>query len=59
MSWRDFWDVQKFPGKRGMRKTAKYTLEIALLADGVPPGEVYKTLATPVGVDVLLRSLTN
>ena len=57
MSWRDFWDVQKFPGKRGMRKTAKYTLEIALLADGVPPGEVYKTLATPAGVDRALKKL--
>ena len=36
-SWTDFWDVKKNPGKRGMRKTAKYTLEAALLADGLPP----------------------
>ncbi len=50
-SWADFWDVKKYPGKRGLRKGAKYTLEIALMADGVPPKEVYKVLSTPEGVD--------
>ena len=49
-SWADFWDVKKFPGKRGLRKGAKYTLEIALLADGVKPDELYKVLGTPEGV---------
>jgi putative spermidine/putrescine transport system substrate-binding protein len=49
--WADFWDVQRTPGKRGMRKTAKYTLEIALLADGVPAGEVYTLLSTEGGLD--------
>jgi putative spermidine/putrescine transport system substrate-binding protein len=49
--WPDFWDVQKFPGKRGLRKGAKYTLEFALMADGVAPAEVYDVLATPEGVD--------
>lgn len=50
-SWADFWDIEKFPGKRGMRKTAKYALEAALMADGVPSDQVYETLATPEGVD--------
>lgn len=49
-SWADFWDVHKFPGKRGLRRSAKYTLEIALLADGVVPKDVYQTLATEAGV---------
>ena len=49
--WADFWDVAKFPGKRGLRKGAKYTLEFALMADGVAPAEVYQVLATPQGVD--------
>lgn len=49
-SWADFWDLTRFPGKRGMRKTAKYTLEIALLADGVAPENVYGTLRTPAGL---------
>jgi putative spermidine/putrescine transport system substrate-binding protein len=48
-SWADFFDLKKFPGKRAMRKTAKTTMEIALLADGVPPEDVYKVLATPEG----------
>ena len=34
-SWADFWDTKTFPGKRGLRKGAKYTLEFALMADGV------------------------
>jgi len=49
-SWVDFWDIRKFPGKRGLRRSAKYTLEIALLADGVDPNDVYRTLATEAGV---------
>ena len=44
--WADFWDTEKFPGKRGLRKGAKYTLEFALMADGVPAKEVYQVLAT-------------
>ncbi len=48
-SWADFWDVKKFEGKRGMRKGAKFNLEIALMADGVAPGDVYEVLGTPEG----------
>jgi putative spermidine/putrescine transport system substrate-binding protein len=47
----DFFDLAKFPGKRGLRKGAKTMLEFALLADGVPPAEVYSVLSTPEGVD--------
>jgi putative spermidine/putrescine transport system substrate-binding protein len=56
-SWADFWDVKRFPGKRGMRKSPKYTLEAALMADGVAPSEVYKVLATPNGVDRAFHKL--
>lgn len=49
-SWADFWDVQHYPGKRGLRKGAKYTLEAALLADGVARADLYKVLSTPAGV---------
>jgi putative spermidine/putrescine transport system substrate-binding protein len=56
-SWSDFWDVKKFPGKRGMRKGAKFTLEFALMADGVKPAEVYKELATKAGVDRAFKKL--
>ncbi|MCX7644131.1 MAG: ABC transporter substrate-binding protein [Rhodobacteraceae bacterium] len=47
----DFFDLEKFPGKRGLRKGAKANLELALMADGVPAAEVYDVLATPEGVD--------
>ncbi len=57
-SWADFWDVKKIPGKRGMRKGARYNLEFALMADGVKPADVYKVLATKDGADRAFRKLT-
>lgn len=57
-SWADFWDVKKYPGKRGMRKGARYNLEFALMADGVKPADVYKVLATKEGADRAFRKLT-
>lgn len=56
-TWSDFWDVAKYPGKRGLRKSVRGNLEIALLADGVAPGDVYKALATNDGVDRAFRKL--
>ena len=47
----DFFDTAKFPGKRGLRKNPKANLEMALMADGVPAGEVYEVLGTDEGVD--------
>ncbi|WP_280043739.1 ABC transporter substrate-binding protein [Pseudomonas sp. Hg5Tf] len=57
-SWADFWDVQKTPGKRGLRKRAVYNLEFALMADGVKVEDVYNVLATPQGVDRAFAKLT-
>lgn len=53
----DFFDVKKFPGKRGLRKDPRGALEWALLSDGVAPGEVYSTLATPRGLETAFRLL--
>jgi len=47
----DVFNTDKFPGKRGMRKTPRNNLEWALMADGVDPGDVYATLSTDAGVD--------
>ncbi len=47
----DFFDLEKFPGKRGMKKSAKSVLEMALMGDGVPAAEVYDLLSTPEGLD--------
>lgn len=56
-SWADFWDTKKFPGKRGLRKGAKYTTEFALMADGVAPKDVYQVLGTKEGVDRAFKKL--
>jgi len=39
--WADFFDTQKFPGRRALRRSPTDTLEIALLADGVALDKVY------------------
>ena len=46
----DFFDLVRFPGPRAMKQGAKLNLEMALLADGVAPQDVYKTLETEAGV---------
>lgn len=51
-SWKDFWDVEKFPGRRGMSKSPIDSLEQALLADGVPPEQLY-----PLDMDRAFKSL--
>ncbi|MCM2253462.1 MAG: extracellular solute-binding protein, partial [Ramlibacter sp.] len=58
VTWADFWDVKKFPGKRGMRKGARYNVEFALMADGVQPADVYKVLATKEGAERAFKKLT-
>jgi len=50
-SWADFWDVEKFPGKRAYRGKVAGALEPALMADGVPPEEVYKVLDSEEGIE--------
>lgn len=55
--WADFWDVAKYPGKRGLHNGVRGNLEFALIADGVSPGDVYKVLATSEGVDRAFRRL--
>jgi putative spermidine/putrescine transport system substrate-binding protein len=56
-AWSDFWDVAKYPGKRGLHRGVRGNLEFALFADGVSPGDVYKVLATSEGVDRAFRRL--
>ncbi|QNQ64455.1 ABC transporter substrate-binding protein (plasmid) [Brucella sp. 6810] len=49
--WKDFFNREKYPGKRGMRNTPMFNLEYALIGDGVPLDQVYDVLSTPEGVD--------
>ncbi len=54
----DFFDLARFPGPRALRRTsAKFNLELALLADGMKPADVYDALLTPVGIDRALTKL--
>ena len=53
----DFFDLERFPGRRGMRRVPHGNLEFALIADGVPLDEVYARLDTPAGVERAFRKL--
>jgi len=51
-SWADVWDVQRFPGRRVLRREEVWVTEAALKADGVKDGEFY-----PLDVARAFRSL--
>ena len=53
----DFFDLERFPGRRGMRRVPHGNLEFALIADGVPLEEVYPALHTPEGLVRAFRKL--
>lgn len=53
----DLFDVQRFPGKRGLLRSPVGNLEWALMADGVAIKDVYKVLNTPEGVDRAFKTL--
>ncbi len=55
----DFFDTEKFPGKRGLRKGPKANMEMALIADGVAPDDVYATLETDEGVQQALDKMAS
>ena len=49
--WSDFFDTKRFRGGRGLRRGPLGNLEIALMADGVGPEDVYATLRTGEGTE--------
>lgn len=53
----DFFDLKKFPGKRGLKKGAKVNLEFALMADGVLAKDLYSVLRTKEGIDRAFKKL--
>ena len=53
----DLLDTKRFPGKRALPNGPRYTLEFALLADGVEPEKIYGDLSTPAGVDRAFAAL--
>ena len=55
----DFFDLEKFPGRRGMRRSPAVNLEFALLADGVQVEEVYAVLDTEEGIERAFEKLNS
>ena len=53
----DFFDLERFPGRRGMRRSPVANLEFALMADGVAVEDVYGVLDTRAGVERAFRKL--
>ena len=53
----DFFDVKRFPGKRALPRNPKYTFELALMADGVKPEQVYEMLASEEGIARVRKQL--
>ncbi|HXP72915.1 MAG TPA: extracellular solute-binding protein [Stellaceae bacterium] len=51
-NWQDFWNLASVPGIRGLFNNPAYSLEIALVADGVPKDKLY-----PLDVERALKSL--
>ena len=51
-TFREMWDMGTFPGRRALRTRASEMLEVALLADGVKPGELY-----PLDIERAFKSL--
>ena len=48
---KDFFNTKKWPGKRGIYKTAMHNLEMALAAEGVASGKLYDILETDAGLE--------
>jgi len=51
-TWQDFFNPEKFPGRRGLYRPGWGSLEFALMADGVEPSKLY-----PLDVDRAFKSL--
>lgn len=51
-TWADVWDVERFPGRRALRRAPMEIMEAALRADGVPGDEIY-----PIDIDRAIASL--
>jgi putative spermidine/putrescine transport system substrate-binding protein len=51
-SWADFWDAQRFPGRRTLPRRSYDIVELALMGDGVDPKKVY-----PIDLDRAIRAI--
>lgn len=53
----DFFDTNKFPGKRAIQKNPTAIFEWALMAEGVPLSQIYDLLSTERGMRLALKRM--
>ena len=53
----DFFDLDKFPGGRAVSAFPQANIEMALMADGVKPDDVYSVMNTKEGIERAFRKL--
>ena len=53
----DFFDLDRFPGKRGFERAPEVVLQWALLADGVAATDIHEHLSTEEGLDRAFEKL--
>ena len=56
-SIKDFFDLDKFPGGRAISAFPQANIEMALMADGVKPADVYSVMNTEEGIERAFRKL--
>jgi putative spermidine/putrescine transport system substrate-binding protein len=56
-TWKDFWDVKKYPGKRALRNTPQGNIEIALFADGLSGEDIRTSLYEKNDLELVDRAL--
>ncbi|MBU1211407.1 MAG: extracellular solute-binding protein [Alphaproteobacteria bacterium] len=55
----DVFDVKRFPGKRAFMKEPRFLMEVALMADGAEPAQVYDLLGSEDGLQRAFAKLAS
>ena len=53
----DFFDIERFPGKRALQRQPRAVLEWAMLSYGIPPQQIYELLSSERGLNLVTRRM--
>ncbi len=53
----DFFDIERFPGKRALQRHPRAVLEWAMLSYGIPPQQIYELLSSERGLNLVTRRM--
>ncbi|MDE0309080.1 MAG: extracellular solute-binding protein [Acidiferrobacterales bacterium] len=53
----DFFDLDRFPGKRALQRHPRAILEWAMLSYGIPPQQIYELLSSERGLNLVTRRM--